>query len=678
MHGTLIDERPDIAEQLVDKTLGSKLTCKSGKMQNWVCADGHEWSATVANRTRASGGSCPFCSGKNVMAGINDLATTDPHIAAQLVDQDLGKTVFRRSGRKLEWKCDFGHQWTAVIASRTSGSGCPKCSGYTVEVGETDLATKRPDLAAQLVDQSWATKVTAGSAIVLQWMCEDGHVWEAPVDRRSGKQGGCPYCCNQKVTTGKTDLMTTHPDLARQLVDIADALTVSAGSGKKLEWQCGNGHRWFAVVGSRSNGNGCPKCSGHRIEVGETDLLTTHPELAAQLVDQELATVISRGSNLRAKWVCSSGHQWNAAVSSRTIGHDCPTCFGTGYRQDEQEARLYLILPPGKHPIGYGKVHSEQRYDYAMSVSYEGCQPLAYAVGTGRSVSDAETCLNMIKGRPTGKIERLQRESLERSHASINLWEQAAMANGLEIVWLVDRTSIVLEEVKPRLHAELDFCGCKMDGLNRHDSILPCCKQARREATTILAANHYLGSGPTTTIHYFTWRINGRIKAIMTLGTGSNSRNGKSLSTYSGIRSLELTRLWASPDLGITLSSFVSKCLDTITYPLFVYSYADASKGHTGGIYRACSFNYAGWSDMLRSKPLRRQPDKSTPFADWPILSAKHRYWKLIGLKGTRRADALEAAGWPTYDPRILGFAPPDSHRRASRQELDGALPKIG
>ena len=281
----------------------------------------------------------------------------------------------------------------------------------------------------------------------------------------------------------------------------------------------------------------------------------------------------------------------------------------------------------------------------------------------------------MIKGRPIGKIERLQRESLERSYASINLWEQTAMANGLKVTWLIDRDSIVLkQEVKPRVHAELDFCGCETDGLNRHDSKSSCCKQARNEATTILAGSHYLGRGSRGTIHYFTWRVEGKIKAIMTLGTGSNSNGGKSLATYSGVRALELTRLWASPDLNMTLSSFVSKCFDSIDYPLFVYSYADASEGHTGGIYRACSFNYAGWSDMTRSKPLRRQPDKSTPFVDWPVVSAKHRYWKLIGVKGKRRDNALRAAGWPTYNPKTLGFAPSDSHRRVRKDELHSAL----
>jgi len=449
-------------------------------------------------------------------------------------------------------------------------------------------------------------------------------------------------------------------------------MSLRRGSHKKVEWRCSNNHTWAETVGNRIHNNyGCPFCSGNQVKQGFNDLATTHPEIASQLTNRSIASVVSKGSDTRCEWICDLGHRWVAPVSSRTKGHGCAVCFGFGYRQDEQEARLYLILPPGKHPIGYGKVHSEQRYDLAMTTSYDGCQPLAYAVGTGRSVSDAETCLNTIKGRPIGKIERLQRESLERSQPSIDLWEQVAMANGLEVVWMVDRASIILEEVvKPRVHAELDFCGCRMDGLNRHDSISSCCKRARNEATTILAGNHYLGTGPGGTIHCFTWRVDGEVRAIMTLGTGSNSRNGKSLATYSGIRALELTRLWASPDLDMALSSFIARCFDAITYPLFVYSYADASEGHTGGIYRACSFNYAGWSDMTRSKPLRRQPDKSTPFTDWPVVSAKHRYWKLIGLKGRRYTDALEAAGWPSYDPKILGFAPSDSHRRATRAEL--------
>ena len=579
------------------------------------------------------------------------------------------------------FECDAGHRYESTNKHRarlsSESAACPFCNNRLVLAGFNDIDTLRPDLAEQLVDQSLRTSLMPGQRQIVEWCCSLGHQWSAGISRRAASNGlgsGCPFCAGVRVWPGFNDLQTTEPHLAAQLFNQELASTLSRGSGKKVEWQCVYGHRWMSTVANRVFlNNGCVVCSGRQFVSGVNDLATTHPHLVSSLVDPSIATRVSKGSSLRAEWICEAGHVSIAPIASRAKGHGCPDCFGTGYRQDQNEARLYLILPPGKHPIGYGKVHSEQRYEYAMSTAYEGCQPLAYAVGTGISVSDAESCINAIKGRPTGKIERLRRESLERSQASIDLWEQTCRANGLEVTWLVERDSIILESIgKPRVHAELDFCGCAADGLNRHDSKSMCCKQGRNEAIAILAGSHYLGCGPSGTIHCFTWRVDGEVKAIVTLGTGSNSLNGKSLSTYSGIRALELTRLWASPDLDMTLSSFVSRCLDSIEYPLFVYSYADASEGHTGGIYRACSFNYAGWSDMTRSQPLRRAANRATgiPFSEWEVLSAKHRYWKLVGLRGKRKADAIEASGWPCYDPKTLGFAPAVGHRRVSKRDL--------
>lgn len=43
----------------------------------WKCEEGHEWSGLIANRTRRGKADpgCPYCSGRKVLAGYNDLAT---------------------------------------------------------------------------------------------------------------------------------------------------------------------------------------------------------------------------------------------------------------------------------------------------------------------------------------------------------------------------------------------------------------------------------------------------------------------------------------------------------------------------------------------------------------------------------------------------------------------------
>ena len=43
----------------------------------------------------------------------------------------------------------MGHEWKTSVVSRTSAShGCPYCAGVTVWSGYNDLATLRPDIAA--------------------------------------------------------------------------------------------------------------------------------------------------------------------------------------------------------------------------------------------------------------------------------------------------------------------------------------------------------------------------------------------------------------------------------------------------------------------------------------------------------------------------------------------------
>mgnify|MGYP002232843173 FL=1 len=57
------------------------------------------------------------------------------------------------SGGKIWWICNMNHRWRASIVSRTKGSKCPYCSGICVIRGKNDLATLRPDIAAEWNDE---------------------------------------------------------------------------------------------------------------------------------------------------------------------------------------------------------------------------------------------------------------------------------------------------------------------------------------------------------------------------------------------------------------------------------------------------------------------------------------------------------------------------------------------
>ena len=59
----------------------AEISPNSGKKVWWKCDKGHEWQATINSRN--SGCKCPYCSGKLVIKGENDLQTVNPTLAKE-------------------------------------------------------------------------------------------------------------------------------------------------------------------------------------------------------------------------------------------------------------------------------------------------------------------------------------------------------------------------------------------------------------------------------------------------------------------------------------------------------------------------------------------------------------------------------------------------------------------
>ena len=59
-------------------------------------------------------------------------------------------------------------------------------------------------------------------------------------------------------------------------------------------------------------------------------LAETHPEIAAQWHPDNPVrpTDVTFGSNKKAQWVCSEGHEWESTVYHRSRGTGCPYCSG--------------------------------------------------------------------------------------------------------------------------------------------------------------------------------------------------------------------------------------------------------------------------------------------------------------------------------------------------------------
>ena len=331
----LATTNPELAKQAVgwDPTTVTK---GSHKRVVWGCSEGHEWSTTIKDRSRYQTG-CPVCSNKQILIGVNDLASTHPEIAAQASDWDP-RTVTRGAFKKLLWKCKLNHEWSATVLDRTNGHGCPYCSNRKLLVGFNDLKTLSPGLSTEA--EGWDPRlVLNGSHRKLRWKYVNGHSWEAaPYSRVSGKD--CPFCSNTRVQIGFNDLATTYPDLSKE-ANGWDPKTVVSGSGRKVAWRCGLGHLWNATVKDRVQGSECPTCSNRVVLAGFNDLLTTNPSLASEAYGWNPSTV-NEGTHQKLNWKCREGHVWKADVSSRTGGRGCPSCAFSGF-DPNSEGWLYFL-----------------------------------------------------------------------------------------------------------------------------------------------------------------------------------------------------------------------------------------------------------------------------------------------------------------------------------------------
>lgn len=205
--------------------------------------------------------------------------------------------------------------------------------------------------------------VSAYSNKKVWWLCKRGHEWNAVIKSRNNGVG-CPFCAGKKAIIGETDLYTQNPVLASQWHPNKNgALTpqdVTTSSNKFVWWICEKGHEWNAMVYDRTNGCGCPICSGHKVLAGYNDLATVNIQLASEWHPTKNGNLnpqdVTIGSDKKVWWQCENGHEWQAVISSRKSGYGCPYCAGqkviTGYND---LATVNPILASEWHPNKNGE-----------------------------------------------------------------------------------------------------------------------------------------------------------------------------------------------------------------------------------------------------------------------------------------------------------------------------------
>jgi predicted Zn-ribbon and HTH transcriptional regulator len=146
------------------------------------------------------GAFCGICEGGQV-GKTNNFKYLRPDMVSEWSSKNKIKPdeVTANSGKYILWKCSkCGHEWSARVADRNAGRGCPSCAGQIV-TDKNRLSVKFPELCEEW---DWnknkkikPTNVSYGSGKKVWWKCRECNFeWTAPINNRTNVKSGCPNC----------------------------------------------------------------------------------------------------------------------------------------------------------------------------------------------------------------------------------------------------------------------------------------------------------------------------------------------------------------------------------------------------------------------------------------------------------------------------------------------------
>lgn len=191
-------------------------------------------------------------------------------------------------------------------------------------------------------------------------------------------------------------------------------------------------------------------------------------------------------------------------------------------------------------------------------------------------------------------------------------------------------------------------------------------------AEALVVRHHYLHRKPSNAYSFGLFR-DGDVVGAVVFGVPASRHLQQSVCPSDPDVVLELNRLWCDDSCPRnTESFFVARALRMLP-PRLIVSYADTAWGHTGIVYRALGFQYAGWTDMERKTarydyiaPEGKHTRDSFRggVAQWTHRvrrKPKAKYWTATGDR-RERARLTRLCAWHSLDWRE--FPVPDEHRQ--------------
>lgn len=100
-----------------------------------------------------------------------------------------------------------------------------------------------------------------------------------------------------------------------------------ASAQTKTRWRCKNGHEWDCIYSSIQQGHGCPYCANNLLKMP-----TDYHKLAQMHGFTWLGPEV-KGVNIKTRWRCKEGHEWEAVYANIQQGYGCHICGGSSRKQ---------------------------------------------------------------------------------------------------------------------------------------------------------------------------------------------------------------------------------------------------------------------------------------------------------------------------------------------------------
>ena len=148
-----------------------------------------------------------------------------------------------------------------------------------------------------------------------------------------------------------------YPELANEFhLTMNGTLTaedINKRSARKIWWKCSVcGHNWLATVSSRTDGHGCPACSGRVLIPGKNDLETWCKQTGNEHIltewdyeaNAQSPKEITKKAPYVAIWKCRKcNERYTARVYNRANGCGCPICSGKKVKSGLNDFKTWCI-----------------------------------------------------------------------------------------------------------------------------------------------------------------------------------------------------------------------------------------------------------------------------------------------------------------------------------------------